>query len=229
MVNLLIFERLFDTNVRMESGSHAKVDQDTRQKILTVAERLFAEKGFHGVSVREITTLAGVHLSAVNYHFGSKENLYLVVFRDRFLERARRIRKDFRKRLQKAPSAAEAVIRALSEAVLFGPMSDEERVIHYQLLVREITEPTKAFEIISEQAVKPLVEEVTKALKLHFPKVSEEKLLLAVLSLFAQVLYFNFARPKIKALSGREYDEAFKRALVEHIVRFSLTGLEGLA
>jgi AcrR family transcriptional regulator len=52
----------------------------TRERILDTAERLFAERGFAGTSVREITDAAAVNLGAVNYHFQSKENLYAEVF-----------------------------------------------------------------------------------------------------------------------------------------------------
>ncbi len=53
---------------------------DTRERILDAAERLFAERGFAGTSVREITDAAVANLGAVNYHFHSKENLYAEVF-----------------------------------------------------------------------------------------------------------------------------------------------------
>lgn len=55
-------------------------EKDTKEKILDVANELFAEKGFNGVSIREIAKLADVNLSAVNYHFTNKENLYANVF-----------------------------------------------------------------------------------------------------------------------------------------------------
>jgi len=48
---------------------------DTKRRILSVAEELFAEYGFDAVSLRHITTEAGVNLAAVNYYFGSKEGL----------------------------------------------------------------------------------------------------------------------------------------------------------
>jgi AcrR family transcriptional regulator len=50
--------------------------RSTKQKILTEAEKIFAENGFYNTSMREITRAAGVNLSAINYHFGSKENLF---------------------------------------------------------------------------------------------------------------------------------------------------------
>lgn len=49
---------------------------DTKTKILKTAHKLFAEKGFGGVGVREISKVADVNISAVNYHFQNKENLY---------------------------------------------------------------------------------------------------------------------------------------------------------
>jgi hypothetical protein len=55
-------------------------EKDTKEKILDVANELFAEKGFAATSIREIAKLADVNLSAVNYHFTNKETLYAQVF-----------------------------------------------------------------------------------------------------------------------------------------------------
>jgi AcrR family transcriptional regulator len=57
----------------------------TVESILDAAESLFAEKGFSETSLRTITSAAGVNLAAVNYHFGSKEQLIQAVFA-RFLD-----------------------------------------------------------------------------------------------------------------------------------------------
>jgi AcrR family transcriptional regulator len=54
---------------------------DTRTQILDAAERLFAERGFRGTSIRAITDLAGANLAAVGYHFGSKAELLAAVAR----------------------------------------------------------------------------------------------------------------------------------------------------
>jgi len=48
----------------------------TKQRILDTAESLFMEHGFEATSLRSITAAAGVNLAAVNYHFGSKEELF---------------------------------------------------------------------------------------------------------------------------------------------------------
>ena len=52
---------------------------NTQEQILDVAERLFAENGFAGTSLRSVIGEAKVNLSAVNYHFGSKEGLFSAV------------------------------------------------------------------------------------------------------------------------------------------------------
>jgi AcrR family transcriptional regulator len=51
------------------------MSMDTKQRILDVAESLFAEHGFAGTSLRRIIADAGVNLAAVHYHFRSKESL----------------------------------------------------------------------------------------------------------------------------------------------------------
>jgi hypothetical protein len=49
---------------------------DTKDKILEVARVMFSEKGFEGLSIRDIAKEAGVNIASVNYHFISKENLF---------------------------------------------------------------------------------------------------------------------------------------------------------
>lgn len=57
----------------------------TKEKILDAAEKLFALKGYHSTSLREITSKARVNLASVNYHFGSKEKLLKSVFERRLI------------------------------------------------------------------------------------------------------------------------------------------------
>lgn len=54
-----------------------------KERILDAAERLFARHGFYGVSVRDITRSAEVDVALVNYHFGSKRELFAAVFERR--------------------------------------------------------------------------------------------------------------------------------------------------
>lgn len=54
-------------------------DVDTRTRIVDAAERLFAEHGYHAVSLRTIMGLAQVNVAAAHYYFGSKQNLLQAV------------------------------------------------------------------------------------------------------------------------------------------------------
>jgi AcrR family transcriptional regulator len=55
------------------------LSQDTKTRILDAAEGLFMEHGFEATSMRQLTSTAGVNLAAVNYHFGTKEELFQAV------------------------------------------------------------------------------------------------------------------------------------------------------
>lgn len=56
----------------------------TKERLLQVATQLFAQKGFHGTSTREITRQARTNLSSLYFHWQSKENLYIAVYRHMF-------------------------------------------------------------------------------------------------------------------------------------------------
>jgi AcrR family transcriptional regulator len=200
-----------------------------KERLLDEAEALFARKGFHAVSVREITSAAGCNLAAVNYHFGTKENLYLEVFRTRWISRATRLREYYEKSLsaQASPSPA-SIVKALAQAFLEGPWTDEERMRHHLLIARELAEPTKAFGLLAGQVMRPFLQELSDQLGDLLPKdMGKDGMLLKIMSIFGMLFFFNFGRVMVTGLSGREYDSEFKARLVEHIVDFSLGGLEG--
>ena len=54
--------------------------QATRGGLLDAAEQLFAQRGFYGVSVRDITGAANVDVALASYHFGNKQGLLEAVF-----------------------------------------------------------------------------------------------------------------------------------------------------
>jgi len=56
-------------------------DISTKQKILKRSHKLFADKGYNGVSIREIASVCDVNVAAINYHFQNKETLYAETIR----------------------------------------------------------------------------------------------------------------------------------------------------
>jgi len=95
-------DRSHDTTRRVKSPKEALLD---------AAETLYATEGFDGVSLRQLTQAAGVNLAAVNYHFGSKENLFAEVL-------ARRVRPINARRL-------ELLERVLAKAVSQPPRLED--------------------------------------------------------------------------------------------------------
>ena len=61
-----------------------KIDSvDTKDIILQTAARLFAEKGFEAVSIRELSKEADVNIAMIAYHFGSKDGLFKAIIADK--------------------------------------------------------------------------------------------------------------------------------------------------
>jgi AcrR family transcriptional regulator len=76
---------MFDARRRSADLSEIKARANmaadrTRTAIITAAERLYAERGFADVTMRDIVAAADVNLAAVNYHFGSKDELIAELF-----------------------------------------------------------------------------------------------------------------------------------------------------
>ncbi|TMV88621.1 TetR/AcrR family transcriptional regulator [Thioclava sp. BHET1] len=95
---------------RTQKVTRVNGDQ-TREKILNAAETLFGERGFEGVSLRDITGEASVTLALASYHFGSKENLFEEVV-------ARRAADLSKERLARLAALATPDTRALLDAFM---------------------------------------------------------------------------------------------------------------
>ena len=53
---------------------------DRQQAILLAAEKLFAQRGYHAVTIRQIAEEAAVPLALVGYYFGQKHELFAAIF-----------------------------------------------------------------------------------------------------------------------------------------------------
>lgn len=71
------YEKLIMQNPSFRNGGIITQDQNssTKKRIIGAALRIIASEGFHKITIRKIASLAGVNVAAVNYHFGSKEQL----------------------------------------------------------------------------------------------------------------------------------------------------------
>jgi AcrR family transcriptional regulator len=101
----------------------------TRTAILRAAERLYAERGFADVTLRDIVAAADVNLAAVNYHFGSKDELIAELFVTRSIATNRERLNELKAAELAGDGRAEieAVLRALVGPTLRGCLGPEQQ------------------------------------------------------------------------------------------------------
>ena len=104
--------------LRCNNVTHRKAPvRNGKERILDAAEQLFAQRGFYGVPLRDITRAAGVDVALVGYHFGGKRELFAAVF-ERRAEVLNRERLELLEAVRRAalPGAAglEAIINAFT-------------------------------------------------------------------------------------------------------------------
>jgi AcrR family transcriptional regulator len=111
----------------------------TRTAILAAAERLYAERGFGDVTLRDIVAEANVNLAAVNYHFGSKDELIaeLFVTRSLALNRERLAELKAAEEAGGGRAPIDAVLRALVGPTLRGCLGpDNQRSTAARFMIR---------------------------------------------------------------------------------------------
>lgn len=151
----------------------------TRDRILAAAERLFAQHGFGGTTMRALTREAGANLAAVNYHFGSKDGLLEEVFRT-YLEPINRERLQLLREAESASRGAPLPIRTLLELYL-APAVRSLAQRHSGLpsiLSRLHHEPHPAVEQLILKVSLPVVTAYGAAVQRSLPQVDARRVLL---------------------------------------------------
>jgi len=201
---------------------------DTRRRLLEAAGPLFATRGFHKATTLDICRLARANGAAVNYHFQSKENLYVNVWRHAFERSLAAHPPD-----GGVPSGASAEarlrgrIRALVERML-DPAS-----IDLDIAGMEMTQPTGLLCEVIRRCVDPLYQGITDHVReLLGGAVAERDVALCAMSVHAQCFTIHRERRNLRAAAARgappPWAGAGAAALAEHIFRFSLAGIRNL-
>ncbi|MGD9365377.1 MAG: CerR family C-terminal domain-containing protein [Desulfobacteraceae bacterium] len=201
-----------------------------RQRIIEAAEKIFGRKGFKAATVREICKSAGVNLAAVNYYFGDKTELYRVVVSGLMERTFKRYPADQEigpddppeKRLKVFIRAV--LLRLLAPGGLAG-LQDQSR-----LLAREMADPSPVLDSVIQANVKPQVTMLMDILtRMLGPDTPRERIMRCVFSIIGQCFYYGLAAPIVTRLYPADLtDPAFIDGLCDHIVAFSLGGLEQL-
>jgi len=153
---------------------------ETRERILDVAERLFMTHGYDGTSMRQITSDAEVNLAAVNYHFGSKEELVKEVFRRRLdwlNEERMRVLDRLEGESGGQPLKASAILEAFF-GTLLRMAGDESRggMTFLRLLGRTFTEPSQFIRTFLAHEYQDVMDRYKEALFKALPDVPKAEI-----------------------------------------------------
>jgi AcrR family transcriptional regulator len=207
----------------MTPSAAVHVDQETRERLLNAAERLFSERGFKNVTVREICGEARANVAAVNYHFGDKLGLYRQV-----LQSAIGAMRDATEAARQAGvgQTADEKLRRYIALSLRRFLAPGHETIH-KLIDREMSDPTPALDDLVERGVRPRLRYLSGVIaEMMGCDSSERRVLLCVMSVQSQSLMYARRNPVAERLgfgarpSPAEIDEAAR-----HIADFSIAGI----
>jgi AcrR family transcriptional regulator len=189
----------------------------TRAAILDAAERLYAERGFSDVTLRDIVGAAGVNLAAVNYHFGSKDEL--------IAERLNEL---------KAAEAAgggradiDAVLRALVGPTVRGCLGPEsERSTAARFMIRASIESVPPIRRIKNREIDHL-RKFADAMRRSLPDCSEENLYWGLHFALAMAHQTIRDSERLTRLSEGICDLNDVEGVIQRIVAVSVMALSG--
>jgi len=223
----------------------ASDSQSTKDRLLDAAERLFAQHGFDGVSIRDLSSEADVNVAAVNYHFQSKENLYdatlirrIKPIKARVLQAIAQVTTDSENRPD-----LEELIRAFVHTYLEDALSEPDGDTVLQLMVREIHTPHRAGGPLFKELVVPVHRVFLEALSRARPDLDSQRLLWIIASIIGQVIHFmiRWRRSSLPQGEGSEETprdlfpplvsslDSYIHQVVDHVTCFSLGGIEACA
>jgi AcrR family transcriptional regulator len=201
-------------------------DRDTRQRLLDTAARLFAQRGFNNVTVRDLCVEAKANVASVNYHFRNKYGLYVAVV-GLVIDAMRRINDDARRVGE--GHAAEQKLRLYIRVFLERLQAIGRDSWIHQLIRHEFSDPTGALDLLIEKGLRPRFEYLSGLVgELLGCPADDPRVLKCVISIQAQFLTL------VPSPAFTRVYEKFRRAppaldeLAEHIAEFSLAGIRAL-
>ncbi|AZR27310.1 TetR/AcrR family transcriptional regulator [Xanthomonas vasicola] len=148
----------------------------TKDRILGAAEELFAQHGFAGTSLRQLTTQADVNIAAVNYHFGSKENLVNEVFRQRMDEMTAARLQQLEAAKKSQPGELTAVLAAFVEPALAMAQNRQNGGAFVRVIARAYAEKNDNLRKFLSDHYGHVLREFGKAIAGCVPGLSKEEL-----------------------------------------------------
>ncbi|MEW6643793.1 MAG: TetR/AcrR family transcriptional regulator [Pseudomonadota bacterium] len=204
---------------------------ETKTAILTAAEQLYAERSFGEVSLRDIVAAAGVNLAAVNYHFGSKDELLAELF----LSRASALNRERFTELKAAEAAGdgradvEAILRALAGPPIRWCLgADRQRSAAARFMTRASVETVPPIRKIVERDITHL-RRFAEALLRALPERRDVDVYWGLHFTLAMIRQTITDSDRLRKLSGDLCDLDDVDDIIQRIVSLASHGLTGKA
>jgi TetR/AcrR family transcriptional regulator, regulator of cefoperazone and chloramphenicol sensitivity len=196
-----------------------------RQKLIDVAAKVFAEKGFSHATIRDICMQADANIAAVNYYWGDKKKLYERVIEELIINKSRIY--PLTEAMDDSLSPEER-LRKFIELFLYRLLHSEQSSWSGKIMIREITQPTESITLVLDKLIKPTFEVLNSIVcAIQGDEVSQDKIKLAVVSIISQcVFYVNSANIMDKLVEKELLPEFKMKEVIDHITDFSLKALE---
>lgn len=203
---------------------------ETRRRILLSAERLFADRGLDGVTVREIARESGVDAALVNYHFGGKGDLLstalLARAREFMVEREAALA-DCINAAHGSPSIRDVLIAYTKPYLERAEGTDPGWKTWFKLLAKVNNSPEWAPEVFQDH-FDPFIRKLIDALRLAAPGASDEKYYWCY-HFFAGALVITFAETgRVDSLSGGRCRSGDLASGYELLIDFVAAGCEAI-
>ena len=199
----------------------------TKEQILDVAERMFAENGIHAVSLRTIIAEAEVNLAAVHYHFGSKDALVEAVF-ERRVGPVNEARLEWLDRVETEWDGAppvEEVLRALVTPAIQLAVDPERGQTFMKTCGRFYTEAGDHLHSIFERLFSKIIERYVAAFRRACPELPPAELLWRVHFTVGVMVHTLLDSERLRRISGGACDPSDVKAVVERMVNFAAAGM----
>lgn len=201
-----------------------------REKLLDAAEALFADGGYHGVSVRDITSAAKVRLAAINDHFGSKEQLFAAVI----ARRAGVINDDRQKLLAALPvkGSRKAMLLKIVEAFalpLLLRSQESEGWQNYMRLVAQLSNTRSRELLLIAEHFNPIALEFIRVIRKAVPELDQKQSLLAYQLMLSSVMTVFSDNLRVNVLSGNAYQSRNFAMYYDDTIRYVVGGILAMA
>ena len=200
----------------------------TKDRILSAAEELFAVHGFAGTSLRQVTSVADVNIAAVNYHFGSKENLVNEVFRRRMDEMSAARLAQLTRANAEYPGQLRAVLAAFVEPALAIAGQQHNGGAFVRVIARAYAEKNDNLRKFLSDHYGHVLREFARAIAACLPQLSKEQLYWRLDLLAGALTYAMADFGLIKRPAG--ISETDHRARAAHeLIQFAEAGFRAAA